>query len=99
MPVDFRTSTTVIPNGTVGRVTLTDSVTFGSPVQSAAVAINGFQVEYDTVARRMANLEMDTDIGTISGADVEYEVEVELADADGGESYHGFCSVVVIAET
>ncbi len=43
---------------------------------------------------------MDTDIGLISGTDtdVEFEIEVELADKNGGESYHGFVAVVVIAQ-
>ncbi len=101
MPVRFERSTITIPAGTVGRFVATDSVSFGSTVEDADVAINGFQVEYDNgLARNFANLEMDPDIGLISGTDtdVEFEIEVELADKNGGESYHGFVAVVVIAQ-
>ena len=99
MPVDFRRSTITIPAGTVGPFQDTGTVTFATPVVKADVAINGSQVEYDNnLARHFANLEIDSDIGLPAGNAVDYTVQVELADKTGGESYHGFVTVLVIAE-
>ncbi len=45
MPIAFRTRQVSIPAGT-GRRDINDSVSFGAPVRSAAVAVNGFQLDY-----------------------------------------------------
>jgi hypothetical protein len=97
MPIAFRTRQVSIPPGT-GRRDINDSVSFGSPVRSAAVALNGFQLDYVNADRPINVVEIDTDLSSISGNDVHFRVQAHYADKNFDDPYQGHVQVLVIAD-
>jgi hypothetical protein len=97
MPVDFRTPSISIPEGT-GRRTITGTATFGSQVRRAAVALNGFNLDYVNSDHHINIVEADTDVVSISGNTVTFNVECNYADQNFDDPYRGYVSVLVIAE-
>jgi hypothetical protein len=99
MSVQFRTPSLAIPSD-VGRRSLQGSETFGSRVLNAGVALNGFKLDYDIVDgdHHLNLMEADTDLISISGNTVNYQVEFELADKNFDDPYSGYITVLVVAE-
>jgi hypothetical protein len=97
MPIAFRTRQVSIPSGT-GRREINDSVSFGSPVRSAALALNGFQVDYVNSDHHINVVEIDTDLSSISGNDVHFRVQADYADKNFDDPYRGYVEVLVIAD-
>jgi hypothetical protein len=97
MPIAFRTRQVSIPAGT-GRSDINDSVSFRSPVRSAAVALNGFQVDYMNSDHHINVVEIDTDLSAISGNDVHFRVQADYADKNFDDPYRGYVEVLVIAD-
>jgi hypothetical protein len=97
MTVAFRTSSVTIPAGT-GRRTIGGSVTFASPVRSAAVALNGFMLDYVNSDHHVNLAEADTDIVGIAGNTVRFQVECQLADKNFDDPYTGYVTALVIAD-
>ncbi|GGM35818.1 hypothetical protein GCM10012275_03830 [Longimycelium tulufanense] len=98
MPVEFRTSSITIPNGT-GRRSIQGTVTFGTNVIRAGVALNGFKLDYANSDHHINVLEADTDIVSISGRTVTFRVEAQYADKNFDDPYSGYVTALVIAET
>ena len=63
MSIAFRTRQVALPAGT-GRRDINDSVSFGSPVRSAAVTINGFQLDYVNSDHHINVVEIDSDVAS-----------------------------------
>ena len=97
MPIAFRNRQVAIPAGT-GRRDINDSVSFGSPVRSAAVTVNGFQLDYVNADHHINVVEIDTDVSSISGNDVHFRVQADYADKNHDDSYRGYIEVLVIAD-
>ena len=97
MAVDFRQRTVTIPSGT-GRRSINDSVTFGSRVIRANVALNGFRLDYVSSDHHINIVEADTDIISISGNTVNFRVECHYADQNFDDPYQGYITALVIAE-
>jgi hypothetical protein len=97
MPIAFSTRQVSIPAGT-GRRGINDSVSFGSPVRNAAVAVNGFQLDYVNSDHHINVVEIDTDLAAIAGNDVHFRVQVDYADKNFDDSYRGYVQVLVIAD-
>jgi hypothetical protein len=98
MPVAFQTPSITIPSGT-GRRTIPGSATFNSRVIRAGVALNGFNLDYTGDVDHHINLvEADTDIISISGNQVNFQVECHYADVNFDDPYQGYITVLVTAE-
>ncbi len=97
MPIEFRTSSVTIPNGT-GRRSIAGSAAFGSPVVKASVAMNGFKLDYANSDHHINIVEADTDIVSISGNIVSFRVECNYADKNADDPYSGYVTALVIAE-
>ena len=97
MTLAFRRPTVMIPNG-LGRKTITGVATFNSPVLNAAVALNGFKLEYDNADEQILVVEADTDFVSIVGNDVNYQVQCNLRDDSATETYSGYINLLVIAD-
>jgi hypothetical protein len=97
MPIDFRTVSINIPAGT-GRRTIPGSATFGSQVRRAGIALNGFALDYVSSDHHINIVEADTDIASISGNTVTFNVECHYADQNFDDSYQGYVTALVIAE-
>ena len=97
MAVDFRTSSLGIPTGT-GRRSIEGTVTFGSPVRDASVALNGFKLDYAVSDHHINILEADTDIVSISGNKVTFRIECNYADKNFDDAYQGYITALVIAD-
>jgi hypothetical protein len=98
MPVDFRQVGVSIPSGTGHRI-LTSSVFFGSTVNRANVALNGFKLDFTAGGDRHINeVEIDTNISSFSGSLVTFDVHCQYADVNFDDPYGGFIQVLVIAD-
>jgi hypothetical protein len=97
MPIAFRTRQVAIPSGT-GRRNINDSVSFGSLVRSAAVTINGFQLDYVKSDHHINVVEIDSDVSSISGNDVHFRVQTDYTDKNHDDPYRGYVEVLVIAD-
>lgn len=99
MALDFRQRSVTIPSGT-GRRSINDSVTFGSRVIRANVALNGFKLDYVNSDRHTNIVEADTDILSISGNTVNFRVECNHADrsVSSSDAYTGYVTALIIAE-
>jgi hypothetical protein len=73
-------------------------VTFGSSVIRAAVALNGFNLDYVSDDHHINTVEADTDILSISGNTVTFAVECNYADQNFDDPYQGYVTALVIAE-
>ena len=97
MPVAFQTRSVTIPAGT-GRRSIPASVTFGSRVNRAAVALNGFNMDYVNSDHHINIVEADTDVVSISGNTVNFRVECNYADKNFDDQYAGYVTALVIAD-
>jgi hypothetical protein len=97
MPVDFRTPRVAIPSGT-GRRSINDSVTFGSRVLRAGIAVNGFKLDYVDSDHHINIVEIDTDITSVSGNTVNFRVECDYSDKNFDDNYRGEVVAMIIAE-
>ncbi len=98
MPAEFHAQTVTIPGGS-GRKTVADSVTFSSPiVGSSGVAVNGFNLDYSGNDRRMAGIEVNADRIAAAGNVLTFEVNCNLRDDSGNDSYSGSVTVLAMAE-
>ena len=96
--IDWRTVPVPVPIGT-GRRTIPGVATFAPQVQvvRAAVALNGFKLEYVN-QHRVLVVEADTDLNNIAGNVVNFSIECDLRDNSGNDDYSGYVTVLVIAE-
>jgi hypothetical protein len=92
----YRSVTITIPSGS-GTKRIASSVTFNSNVRSAAVALNGFNLDYSTSDHHINVIEADLDIVQISGRTVFIAADTRYADVNFDDSYSGFVTAVVIA--
>jgi hypothetical protein len=92
----YRSVTITIPSGS-GTKRIASSVTFNSNVRSAAVALNGFNLDYSTSDHHINVVEADLDIVQISGRTVFIAADTRYADVNFDDSYSGFVTAVVIA--
>lgn len=97
MPVAFQISSVTIPSGT-GRRSIDSSVTFGSSVNSAAVALNGFALDFDNSDHHINIAEADTDIVSVSGRTVNFRIQCNYADKNFDDRYRGYVTALVIAD-
>jgi hypothetical protein len=96
----FETATHVFPSGT-GPRTISDSVVFSKPVKRAAVALNGWQLQYEppgSFDHPVSFISADTSLGPIAGNTVDYSVSVRLEDVSANDNYSGFVTALIIAE-
>jgi hypothetical protein len=92
----FRSVSITIPSGS-GTKRINSSVTFNSNVRSAAVALNGFNLDYSTSDHHINVVEADLDIVQISGRTVFIAADTRYADQNFDDSYSGFVTAVVTA--
>jgi hypothetical protein len=92
----YRSVSITIPSGS-GTKRIASSVTFGSNVRSAAVALNGFNLDYSNSDHHLNVIEADLDIVQISGRTVFIAADTRYADVNFDDSYSGFVTAVVIA--
>jgi hypothetical protein len=97
MSVAFRTRNVSIPSGT-GRRSINDSVTFGSTVVSAGIAVNGFKLDYVDSDHHINIVEIDTDIISFTGNTVNFRVECDYSDKNFDDRYRGEVVALIIAE-
>jgi hypothetical protein len=99
MPIDFRQSSITVPAG-VGRRSIPASVSFGSTVRRASVALNGFMLDFAgaDVDHHINIVEADTDLVSINGNTVNFQVECQYADRNFDDTYSGYVTALVIAE-
>jgi hypothetical protein len=99
MPVTFQTANIDIPPGVARQRTFSDSVTFGSRVRRAAVALNGFKLDFvGDIDRHINVLEANADLVNVFGNSVNFSVTCQYADFNFDDPYQGFITVLVIAE-
>jgi hypothetical protein len=92
----YRSVSITIPSGS-GTKRINSSVTFNSNVRSAAVALNGFNLDYSTSDHHINVVEADLDIVQISGRTVFIAADTRYADQNFDDSYSGFVTAVVTA--
>ena len=92
----YRSVSITIPSGS-GTKRIASSVTFNSNVRSAAVVLNGFNLDYSTSDHHINVIEADLDIVQISGRTVFIAADTRYADVNFDDSYSGFVTAVVIA--
>ncbi len=97
MPVDFRTVSVTIPNGT-GRRSIEGAAVFNSRVIRAGVALNGFALDITRDDRPMNRVEADTDFVSIAHNTVRFKVECSFADKNFDDPYSGYVTALVVAE-
>lgn len=97
MATDFIVKSIPIPSGT-GPRTITGSVTFPSSVNRAAVALNGFKMDFVNEDHNINIIEVDADKVSISGYTVTFQVQCDYADKSFNDPYQGYVSVLVIAD-
>ncbi len=95
--LDFRTLSLSVPAGR-GRRSIQGSVSFGSRVFQAGVALNGFKLDYVDSDHHINVVEVDTDIASVSGNTVTIRVECNYADKNFDDRYFGYITALVIAE-
>lgn len=94
--LDFRTISLSVPAGT-GRRRIQGSVQFGSRVLQAAVALNGFRLDYVDSDHHINVLEADTDIVSVAGNTVTIRTECNYGDKNFDDRYFGYVTATVIA--
>jgi hypothetical protein len=92
----YRSVSITIPSGS-GTKRIASSVTFNSNVKSAAVALNGFNLDYSNSDHHINVIEADLDIVQISGRTVFIAADTRYADVNFDDSYSGFVTAVVTA--
>jgi hypothetical protein len=92
----FRSVSIPIPSGS-GTKQIASSVTFDSNVKSAAVVLNGFNLDYSSSDHHINVIEADVDFVRISGRTVFIKADTQYADQNFDDSYTGWVSAVVIA--
>ena len=97
MALDFRRRRIDIPNGTGQRV-INGSVSFGSTVRTAQVAINGFRLDYEDEDHHIDTVEIEADYLSRSGNNVFFVVRADYADKNNDDTYRGHVEVLVIAD-
>ena len=97
MAIDFRTQSIGIPKGTGQRI-IRGSVTFGSRVNRAAVALNGYKLDYITDDHHINIVEVATDFLSIDGNTVNFHVVCTYADRNFDDPYAGYITVLVTAD-
>lgn len=97
MPVDFRTVSITIPQGT-GRRSIEGAAVFNSRVLRAGVGLNGFSLDYSTSDRNLNVVEADTDIVAITQNTVRFRVQCQLADRNFDDDYSGYVTALVTAD-
>ncbi len=77
------------------------TVTFPSPVRTAQIALNGFDVQYSDGDHHILRQIVDISEPTISGNAVSYRVTFLLRDGSGNidDRYQGTVDTLVIADT
>jgi hypothetical protein len=96
--VRLSTQSVTIPIGT-GRRSIRSSVSFPATVLRAGVALNGFALDYDSADHHINIVEADTDLVSVAGRTVNFQVECDYRDQNGDDKYSGYVTVLVIAET
>ena len=94
---EFRTVSVNIPRDT-GRRSIERTVTFGGRVRAAAVALNGFKLDFAKSDHHINIAEADTDILSIDGNQVTFRVQCAFADKNFDDEYSGYVTALVIAE-
>ncbi len=97
MAVQFATKSIDMPRGT-GRKRIQGAVTFRTRVITAAVALNGFKLDFLNDDHHVNIVEADVDIDTINVDTVVFTVECNYADKNFDDPYQGYVTVLVIAE-
>ena len=104
MATEFDRTSMIIPP-TTGAQAFNGAITFpaGIVIQSAAVALEGFDLHLQdaagaTVARRIATARVDTQLVGFAGNVVNFQVSLDLADATPAETYSGNVSVFAIVK-
>lgn len=97
MPIDFRTVSITIPQGT-GRRSIEGAAVFNSRVLRAGVSLNGFRLDFAAPDRPFNLMEADTDILSINQNTVRFRVECHLADRNFDDPYSGYVTASVTAE-
>lgn len=97
MPVDFRTVTISIPEGT-GRRSIEGVAVFNSRVLRAGVALNGFSLNFVAPDRPFNVIEADTDVLSTTDNTVRFRVECQLADRNFDDPYSGFITALITAD-
>ena len=102
MTLEFRRDTALIGAGGAGQTgpfLVEQIVTFSGDVNTAEVALNGFQMHYaNGNANRLYEVEADTDVADINGPDVHIRFQANVRDATGTDPYIGYLTAVVIAD-
>ena len=94
---DFRTATVTVPSGK-GRRSIEHTVSFGSRVRRAGVALNGFKLDFVSSDHHINVVEADTDIVSISGNKVTFRVQCDYRDKNADDKYKGYVTALVTAE-
>ena len=94
---DFRTISLGVPSGT-GRRSISGAVNFDSRVFQAAIALNGFKLDFVSSDHHINVIEADSDVVSISGNRVDVRVECNYADKNFDDAYFGYVTALVIAE-
>lgn len=97
MRIDFRTVPVTVPSAS-GRRTIQGVATFNSQVLRAGVAINGFNLQYSDGDHNVLAVEADTDLVSISGNAVIFNIQCQLRDNSGNDDYSGYVTALVTAE-
>ncbi|MEM9656206.1 MAG: hypothetical protein AAGA65_29235 [Actinomycetota bacterium] len=97
MSVDFRTRSVAVPVGK-GPRTIADSVVFDSDVRRASVVLNGFKLNFVDGDKHINIVEADTDLVSISGPMVRFQVQCDYRDKDVDDDYSGYVTATVIAD-
>jgi hypothetical protein len=97
MALAFVTPRIEIPSGTGMRV-IRSAHNFGRPVNSAAVALNGFKVDYASDDHHINVIEANTAVEAVTGSQVSYRVVCQFADKNFDDEYSGFIDVLLVAD-
>ena len=100
MPLRFQVVPVDIPSGTGRRTINFESQPFSPTVLRAAVALNGFRLQFDSADHHLKIVEIDADFLFVDQNQnkVVFSVECNLADKNGDDRYSGQANVLVIAE-
>ena len=100
MPIDFRRATINFDPTSGQEQRETSSVTFGSTVLRADVALNGFDIQYNNGDHHLLREKVDASIAAISDRTVTARVNYLLRDASGNidDTFSGSVQVLVVAE-
>lgn len=97
MALQFREVTFPLPTGTGARF-LETTVTFGTNVRTANVALNGFKLDYASADHHINIMEANVGLVSISGRAVRFHFSANYADKNFDDSYTGFVTALVIAD-